>query len=216
MKEDHIRSNGGNNDCWQRLWRVINNEGMNVNQFALSIGLTRSETLYQIKRGNTAITRSMASRIIAKYPYYSMPWLITGCGPMIANVDDNAQYIPYYTCDICDISLVETMQPESHIFLPQAGDADLALTYRNDDMVPSIPNGTIIVLKQKPLESVIYGDEHVVVCDNFVMLRRIRRMQDVRMLRLESVCREYYDDIIVSVSDVRAVYAVRTKIIVKR
>lgn len=204
------------NEYWARIQEVLDQQNMNINQFATALGLNRSETLYQIKRGNTTITRNIANRIVEKFPHFSLPWLMTGYGPMIARPDDNAEYIPYFSCDISDLPITNQFEADSHIFIPQVGEADLALKYHNDDMSPSIPNGTIIALKKRTLDSIIYGDEHVVICKNMALLRKVRRTDDPNILRLEATCREHFDDILVPLSNIVDIYAVKGKIILKR
>ncbi|MEG2480326.1 MAG: hypothetical protein RSA50_08655, partial [Mucinivorans sp.] len=68
---------------WQRLEQVVRWSGMSTNKFAMSIGLKRSENLYQIKRGNFGISKELARLICAKYPMISRLWLLTGEGQMM-------------------------------------------------------------------------------------------------------------------------------------
>ena len=46
--------------------------------FALRIGLPRGENLYRIRRGANGISRDLAERIHARYPQYSIRWLLSG------------------------------------------------------------------------------------------------------------------------------------------
>ena len=68
---------------WQRLEQVVDWSNMSTNRFALSIGLKRSENLYQIKRGNFGISKELARLITVKYPEISRLWLLTGDGEML-------------------------------------------------------------------------------------------------------------------------------------
>ena len=204
------------NEYWARVQEVIDHLNMNINQFATALGLNRSETLYQIKRGNSTITRNIATRIVEKFPHFSLPWLMTGYGLMVASPDDNSEYIPYFSCDISDLPVPNPYAADSHIFIPQVGEADIALKYHNDDMAPSIPNGTILALKKTSLETLIYGDEHVILASNLALLRKIRRTDDPNVVRLEATCREFFDDIFLQTSSIKEVYAVKGKIILKR
>ena len=204
------------NEYWARIQEVIDYLDMNVNQFATALGLNRSETLYQIKRGNSSITRNVATRIVEHFPHFSLPWLMTGYGLMVSSPDDNSEYIPYFSCDISDLPIANPYAADSHIFIPQVGEADLALKYHNDDMAPSIPNGTILALKKTTLDTLIYGDEHVILAPNMALLRKIRRTEDPNIVRLEATCREFFDDIFVPTANITGVYAVKGKIILKR
>ena len=73
MSDNTLRS-----EKWRRLERVIKWTGLSINSFALTIGLKRSENLYQIKKGNNGISRDLAERIHARYPQYSIRWLLSG------------------------------------------------------------------------------------------------------------------------------------------
>ena len=72
---------------WQRLEQVVDWSNMSTNRFALSIGLKRSENLYQIKRGNFGISKELARLICQKYPEISKLWLLTGEGEMLTNTE---------------------------------------------------------------------------------------------------------------------------------
>jgi len=49
---------------WERLDKVIQYLGLNVNSFAKEIGLNRAERLYQIKKGNYDISKNLAGIIV--------------------------------------------------------------------------------------------------------------------------------------------------------
>ena len=71
MSDNTLRS-----EKWRRLERVIKWTGLSINSFALTIGLKRSENLYQIKKGNNGISRDLAELITAKSPItaWTRPW----------------------------------------------------------------------------------------------------------------------------------------------
>ena len=201
---------------WDRLWQVIEMSGMTINAFAQYIGMPRSETLYQIKRGNNGISRNVADSVVAKVPEISKVWLLTGYGSMYADSNNSAMQIPFFNCDMSRIMDTSDMTPASYMFLPQVSTADLAICYFGDDMAPVIPNGTILVLARVDLFSIVYGNEYVVVGGNRVTLRRVRRhASNDGYLRLEAYDRERFDDMEIARVDVRAIYAVRGKLIIK-
>ena len=100
---------------WDRVWQVIEMSGMTINAFAQHIGLMRSETLYQIKRGNNGISRNLAECIVAKYPEISKVWLLTGYGSMYADSNNSAVQIPFFNCDMLRITEIDEMTPISYI-----------------------------------------------------------------------------------------------------
>ena len=76
MTKESIRER--NLEDWQRLQQIIDDSGLTINAFARHIGLSRGENLYQIKRGHNGISRDLAERIHARYPQYSIRWLLSG------------------------------------------------------------------------------------------------------------------------------------------
>lgn len=66
---------------WQRLEQIIRWTGLSTNAFAFSIGLKRSQNLYQIKRHRNRISKDLADRIVRRYPVFDRSWLLTGDGP---------------------------------------------------------------------------------------------------------------------------------------
>ena len=72
------------NENWERLESVIRWANMTINYFGRYIGLSRSENLYQIKRGNNGVSLDLANRITAKFPEVSKLWLLTGDSQMIS------------------------------------------------------------------------------------------------------------------------------------
>ena len=72
-----------NNQNWTRLERVIQWANMSVNSFGKQIGLTRSESLYQIKAGRFGISHNLAKRITDRFPEISLGWLLSGEGQML-------------------------------------------------------------------------------------------------------------------------------------
>ena len=68
---------------WQRLEQIIKWVGMSVNSFGREIGLSRSENLYQIKRGHNGISRDLAEMICKRYPQISKAWVLAGEGDMM-------------------------------------------------------------------------------------------------------------------------------------
>ena len=202
------------NLCWERLEKVILLSKLSINAFSLHLGIPRSETLYQIKRGNNKISPALVSKIVAKYPQFNPVWLLTGYGPMFADGCSDLQ-VPFYKCDLSTILEVETMCPDHYIYAPLVGGANLALTYHDDDMEPSIERDTTLFLKRVEVDALTYGDEYVVAYNSRVLLRRVSQADEEDMLRLEAANRERFDDIYVAKSDVVAVYAVKARLKVK-
>ena len=107
-------------DGWDRLSQVVEESGLTLHSFAMAIGLLRSETLYQIRRGQIGISNKVADSIIAAYPQYNKAWLLTGFGNKYADPSSAKGHIPFYNCNLSQIINIDHIEPESYIFLPMA------------------------------------------------------------------------------------------------
>lgn len=200
---------------WQRIEAVIKWANMSTNYFARYIGLARGENLYQIKRGNNGISLDVADRIVTKFPQIDKLWLLTGEGQMFADEILRGAQIPFYNIDVEQgIALLEHLESESSLIVPQLGDCDLAMYYTGRAMGEVVPSGTIVILKKVDRDAIIPGGEYVIVSRKIVTLRIIRAADGEHMLRLVAGDRDNYDDIILSASDIKSVYKVKGKLII--
>lgn len=145
MSDNTLRS-----EKWRRLERVIKWTGLSINSFALTIGLKRSENLYQIKKGNNGISRDLAELITAKYPSVSKGWLLTGEGEMLIGnkaVTGSDSGIPYYGMDATVAVEQQLPPPLFYINVPIFNDCDLSAMALGTAMQPDIPAGSIVLLK---------------------------------------------------------------------
>jgi hypothetical protein len=173
---------------WQRLEQVVKWAGMSVNSFGREIGLSRSETLYQIKRGNNGISRDLAETICKRYPQISKAWVLAGEGQMlIAGGELKSSRVPFYDCDVekCVLNLND-YDRVGELILPMFDKCDFAAVYRGRAMGDEAPSGSIVVMSKAEPESVLPGETCLVVSDSVVVLRRVRRAADPTMLRLEA------------------------------
>lgn len=200
---------------WQRIEAVIRWANMSTNYFARHIGLARGENLYQIKRGNNGISRDVADRIVAKFPQIDKLWLLTGDGQMFGEPRMRGAQIPYYNVDVEQgLAYVDRLSAESQMILPQVGDCDLAMCYSGRAMGDALPPGTIVFLKKADPDAIIPGEEYAIVCRKIVTLRIVRSAGADGKIRLVAGDRANYDDILLDVSDLIAVYKVKGKLII--
>lgn len=200
---------------WQRVEAVIKWANMTTNYFARYIGLARGENLYQIKRGNNGISLDVANRIVAKFPQVDKLWLLTGEGQMFSDTKLRGAQIPYYHVEVeREIADREKLEPDSYLVVPPAGECDFAMCYTGRAMGPSIPSGSIVLLKAIDRESIIPGSEYVIVSRKIVTLRTVRIVPEGDKVRLVAVDRDNYDDIVLNFNDIVDVYKVKGKLIV--
>ena len=203
------------NSAWERLSIIIKESGMTIHSFAAFIQLPRSETLYQIKRGQIGISRHVARAVIEHFPEYSEAWLQSGFGTMYSNPSRELGYIPYYNCEIAQIADIDSMEASDYLYLPMVTDFDFAVTYLGDEMQPIVTAGSVLVLKQVGLQSVVYGNIYLVRTEHFVALRVVRTATEFDQLRLVAINSDKYDDIVVTKSDIVEIYSIKANINLK-
>ncbi|MBP3317123.1 MAG: hypothetical protein J6L01_01365 [Alistipes sp.] len=198
------------NSNWDRLASVIRWANMSVNYFGRHIGLARSETLYQIKAGHNGISQNLARRIVEKFPEISLGWLLSGEGEMFAG--GKGGKIPFYDCDVCGQLLRQLSQAEARcrLNIPLLEECDLAARSYDVAMSGEIMAGSIVFLKHTVTDAIIPGGIYVVVCENYVLLRKVYPIKSEvggAELTLESADGNH-NVIKLSVNEVRDLYRV--------
>lgn len=200
---------------WQRIESVIKWANMSTNYFARYVGLARGENLYQIKRGNNGISLDVADRIVAKFPQIDKLWLLTGEGQMLVDKYSRGAQIPLYNVDVEQgIAHLKHLTPECDFYPPIPMACNLAMRYLGLAMGPTLPPGTLVLLKIVDKDSIIPGGEYVIVSRKIVTLRIVRAAEEEHKLRLVAGDRDNYDDIVININDIEAVYKVAGKLII--
>lgn len=203
---------------WQRLEKIIKWTGLSINSFALSIGLRRSENLYQIKKGNNGISRDLVELITGKYPSLSKGWLMTGEGEMFIDRSAMIKNIPYYGMDAVSVATTpEESRPDPlyHFGLPPFSDSTFAALTFKEDMQPEIPAGATVIFRRCEPENVVPGEAYLIISDPFQGIRKIRSSGDPGVYRLIPANTEAFDPIILPKKEIRRLYLV-TGVILKR
>lgn len=201
--------------CWPRLEAVIRWANMSTNYFARHIGLARGENLYQIKRGNNGISLNLADRIVKCFPEINKLWLLTGEGDMFLSIPDNGAKIPFYDVDVeLAARNCENHDIACRMIVPAIVDCDFAMRYLGHAMEPQLPAGSIVLLKKSDINSIIPGNDYVIVGRKIVTLRTVRTADSPKQLRLAAADSERYDEIVIAKNEIEAVYAVCGKLII--
>lgn len=200
---------------WLRLEFVIKNAGMSINSFATAIGMSRSQSLYQIKQGHIGISQAVAEAIVKTFPEYSLSWLLTGRGSIYDSPSREDGYIPYYKSTISQLESVYNFDPESYLYLPFLTEFDLAIQYMDNDMSPEIEHGSVLVLKRIKKSAIIPGNIYVVRTSNISTLRRVRTCEDSSKWLLSASNTERYDDITIYDKDIVEVLSIKAVITLK-
>ena len=160
-------------------------------------------------------SRDVAQRIVAKFPQIDKLWLLTGDGQMFAEQQLRGAQIPFYNVDVeLGIANLQHLEPESDLVVPQMGACDLAMIYSGRAMGQAIPAGTVVFLKNVERDEIIPGEEYVIISRKIVTLRIVRTAESGKRLRLVAGDKENYDDIMLNVNDIMAVYKVKGKLII--
>ncbi|MFI3318027.1 MAG: helix-turn-helix transcriptional regulator [Rikenellaceae bacterium] len=186
---------------WERLEAVIRWSNMTINYFARHIGLSRSETLYQIKRGGHNISRTIAQRIVDTFPELSYSWLLSGEGSMFATEELRGEVIPFFDLEL-ETSLREALDSQacSSIMLPKIEPCDIAIKHR----------GAILMLKKICPQEIINGREYALLTKNIVTLRRATLNGLTLHLDAEDDCQE---QITISLMEVEAAFDVVARVL---
>ncbi|SEM32068.1 Phage repressor protein C, contains Cro/C1-type HTH and peptisase s24 domains [bacterium A37T11] len=204
---------------WKRLEQVIHWSGLSTNAFALSIGLKRAENLYQIKKGNNAISQSLAAKITKKYTTISRSWLLTGDGHMLTDQDKpSGKKIPYYESGFSDLNETDGKLPEPSYFIevPLIMDAEFAIICVGNSMQPEIPAGSIVTLKEISKELILPGETYFVVTKNYSTIKTIRTVEnDPKSLRLIPKNLQDYDEAVIPITAIIRLFLVKGMISTK-
>ena len=200
---------------WQRIEAVIKWANMSTNYFARHIGLARGENLYQIKRGNNGISLDVADRIVAKFPQVDKLWLLTGEGQMFADARTRGPQIPFYDVDVrtrAETSRTPGARKQSDS-LPGGGvrPGDVLYGPRDGGARTARDGGAA---EGRGPRCDYSGGEYAIVSRKIVTLRIVRAADEEDKVRLVAGDRENYDDILLNVSDIVAVYKVKGKLII--
>lgn len=199
-----------NNRDWERLESVIRWSRMTINGFGLHIGLPRAENLYQIKAGKNGISRSLGLRIVEHFPEISLGWLLSGEGDMFGRRED-IKTVPFYDGDLASCLVSRREQGADASFaVPSFMKCDMAVRSSDDAMSDEIMVGSILFLKKIDPEAIISGGLYVIVSPNYVLLRRVRLVEQGdagAALRLEPSNKDY-DVMMIDVAQVEEIYRV--------
>ena len=194
---------------WERLESVIRWTQMTIKGFGVHIGLPRAENLYQIKAGKNGISRALATRIVEHFPEVSLGWLLSGEGDMFGR-RDRADVVPFYDGDLALCrSGAREREPDGVFSLPSVVGCDMAVRSNDDAMADEVMVGSILFLKQIGIDAIISGSLCVIVCPNYVLLRRVRleTANEETVLRLEPANKNY-DVMLLKPEQVEAIYRV--------
>ncbi len=193
---------------WDRLEQVIQYLGLNVNSFAKEIGLNRAERLYQIKKGNYAISKNLAGIITDRFPDINETWLITGEGPMSKDKESFTK-IPLYNISLDEFDTDLANLPVAYdLEIPLLSGSDFAFVNQGEAMKPEIEHGSVVFVKEVDKKAVVFGDIYLLISDHVKVVRFIRGGND-NQWRLVAKNADDFDELMIDIDAVKAVYKVK-------
>ena len=195
-----------NTPC-ERLREVVHQSGHSVNGLAKELGLPRGENLYHILKGNNGISLDVAQRIHARYPEYSVGWLLCGDIDTVPySCDDKTVIrIPVHR-DLWSEEFSPEKTPAESIVLSAeaANGAEFAVPYMDDILNPFLRNSLMLLRKHRDGE-VLYGNIYLVITERFRLFRIVHKdRRHPENLRLKTLLPAEYDDIIVRRDQIQA------------
>lgn len=163
----------------ERIEKVVCWAGLSTNAFAIQIGLSSPQTLYQIKSEKHQISRPLAERICTRYPEVDFRWLLTGEGEMLRPQE---RQIPFYDIDCAEVALGAHHTPSGLVAMPHCGECDFVAPYNLRDMEPAIKQGSMLFCKRCEVEDVRVGDIVVVSCARKAMVRKVAGVGEAELL----------------------------------
>ena len=200
---------------WERLQNVIEQTGLSINAFALSIGLKRAENLYQIKKGNHEISRDLARKISRKYTNINEAWLLTGQGGMeTRGAPPGTRKIPLYDFGFEEIEMLSddkvSLDPLYYLEVPTLSGADFAAICHGNSMEPDIPAGAVVTLKEIDAGAMLPGEMYLVVTNSYSTVRCVMDApDDPKKYRLIPKNIREYGETLIPKTEVRRLFLVK-------
>ncbi len=194
MKQEKEKKNA---EISARIMKIVEYLGETPNSFALKLGYSRAQTIYDIRDMKSAPSYDFFKRFSnAGYSaIINLDWLLTGEGEMLRNkqpsvaVPKERHLIPFY-----DVTAIGGRQYDADMAPAAAtpemidtgdwfNDATAAMRVQGDSMFPEYKSGSIVALKQIVDKRVImYGEDYVVETDEFRVIKRIQRSDNPQCL----------------------------------
>ncbi|MCD8072348.1 MAG: hypothetical protein LUE10_04090 [Alistipes sp.] len=155
---------------WERIARVMyDNDIETPSGFAKAIGLSRGETIYQIRRGKHGISRRLAGMIASAFPGVREYWLLHG-----VHQEGTLLRIPLYRGDgpgrfrACE-------DPDNYVVMPYESVRPVSFAMVNQEAEPlrGVLEHSVLLLEAVERERMELGRPHLVDAEGRITLRYI-------------------------------------------
>ena len=196
---------------WARLMATIEWLNMTSNSFAMQIGLTRCENLYQIKRGNFGITRDLADRITTHFPEINRTWLLTGAGHMLASQSKDGCNIPYYDFEVEQLlDQIDETEPTGFVDMPLVTGCEIIVRSNAKAMVNSQNFSTHLFLRNVDSSEVTADREYVLMLPRETVWRRVKSVNGYNVV-LTAYNPDIAPDVTIDITDIDQAWQIVAK-----
>lgn len=163
---------------WARLVATIEWLNLTANSFAMKIGMSRCEHLYQIKRGNFGITPDLADRITKQFPEISRTWLLTGAGHMLSSQSTDGHNLPYYDDEVeYLLSRIDSTKPTGYVDMPLIPSCEIIVKSNCKAMVDARNFSTHLFIRNVDPTEITADKEYVLMLPRETMWRRVKAVK---------------------------------------
>lgn len=139
-------------EAWERIQKIMDEEGLNKNSFSKAIGISNNVTITRIINEKRSPSRSTCEKIVTAFPKYNLTWILTGEGnmltdatsldeaspidePIILRVPLVSQYAQAgYLCGYADAAYMATLPTIPYIVDHEAQGHYVAFEVKGDSM----------------------------------------------------------------------------------
>lgn len=118
-------------EAWERIQKIMDEEGLNKNSFSKAIGISNNVTITRIINEKRSPSRSTCEKIVSAFPKYNLTWILTGEGNMLTDITSIEEASPIDEPIILRVPLVSQYAHAGYL----AGYADASYM----DSLPTIP-----------------------------------------------------------------------------
>ena len=130
---------------WERIQKIMDEEGLNKNSFSKAIGISNNVTITRIINEKRSPSRSTCEKIVSAFPKYNLAWMLTDITsydeaspidePIILRVPLVSQYAQAgYLCGYADAAYMATLPTIPYIVDHEAQGHYVAFEVKGDSM----------------------------------------------------------------------------------
>ena len=227
-RSEQLQVPGADATICDRVRYLITRMRKTQQQFAYLMGVD-GPNLSRILNGRIPFSDAMINRIVVNFGV-SKEWLLKGTDvpfpknmPRVIDSIDLGEDLPALTraCDgtpVYDIDVTAGFSELSSMFtndriigylkMPQISTSNAVVRVSGDSMIPQIPNGSYVSIRELRADSSIFwGQTYLVVMEDYRMVKIVRRHPDPEKVVLHSLNPEF-DDMEVLRKDIKGLYVV--------